>query len=191
MARYEILCVDDDLLVRHVIADEIEEAGHLVMSASSGAAALQILAANPTIDLVLADYCMPDMTGAELIRKIKSRWPQVKVALLTGYAEILALNPDDWSQGPEACPIIAKGTRMEDMLLGIEAAIRGESRPLATNAGSARVERLFAELSFRPTMEGIQRHLQSVYEKTIGDTLPKPLSKLIDRLSETGSESRK
>jgi CheY-like chemotaxis protein len=177
--------------VRHVIADEIEEAGHLVMSAGSGAAALEILAANPTIDLVLADYCMPDMTGAELIKKIQSRWPHIKVALLTGYAEILALNPDDWSQGPQACPIIAKGTRMEDMLLGIEAAARGESRPLTQNATSARIVRLFAELSTRPAIEGIQRQLQSVYEKTLAEALPKPLSRLIDRLSETGSESRK
>lgn len=184
MARYEILCADNDALVRHVIAHEIEEAGHLVMSAGSGKAALSILAKNPTIDLVLADYCLPDMTGETLFHRIKSAWPKVKFGLLTGYAEILPLNPGDWSQGPDACPVIAKNARMEEILSAIEAAARGERHCPGQDRPMTRLEHLMSDRPARQAFESIQRQLQAIYEKTIPEALAKPFSRLLGRTSE-------
>ncbi|HYP57790.1 MAG TPA: response regulator [Beijerinckia sp.] len=178
--RYEILLVDDDLLVRHVIADEIEEAGHLVITAANGDTALMMLKANPSFDLVLVDYAMPGMGGKELVRRIRAEWPDMKIAFLTGYAEILSRNQE------ETCPILAKGTMMDELIKGIEAVARGEPVQFDHDATSARVDRLLEQISTRPAVEGIQRQLQSIYERTLQDSLPQPLARLIDRLNDSG-----
>ncbi len=192
MARYEILCVDHDALVRHIIAHEIEEAGHFVMSTGSGTAALAMLAKNPTIDLVLVDYCLPDMAGEKLIHKIKSGWPKMKVALLTGYEGMLHPKRDDCSEISEAYPVIAKNARMEEILCGIEAAAKGEPRRPAQNSLLTRAERLTSNRPSRAKLENLQRQLQSLYEKTIPETLAKPFSRFLGRSGEAVfSETRR
>lgn len=183
MARYEILCVDHDAPLRNIIAHEIEEAGHFVISTGSGAAALAILAKNPAIDLVLVDLCMTDMPSGEFIQRIKSNWPKVKLALLTGYAEDFALSPYHGSQPFEGCPVIAKNARMEEILTGIESAARGEPPRQGRDSRLTRVEQLASERRAKPALEGIQRHLKTIYGKTIPDTLVKPLSKYLGRSS--------
>jgi CheY-like chemotaxis protein len=139
--RYEILLVDDDLLVRQVVAEEIEEAGHVVMTAGSGAAAMAILAANRAFDLVLVDYSMPDMTGLEVIRLIRANLPDLKVnfALFTAYDEIPG------GQNPaEPWPIVGKATRSAELVKAVEAAARGEPLDLAPDAKLSRVEQMLA-----------------------------------------------
>jgi hypothetical protein len=128
------------------------------------------------------DYCLPDMTGEVFIQKIKLGWPKVKFALLTGYADILPLNPDDWSQAPNACPLIAKNTRMEEILSGIEAAARGECQRREKGPQLTRVERLAFDRRAKPALGGIQRQLQAVYEKTVPETLMKPWARPLFKL---------
>ncbi len=140
MPRYEILLVDDDLLVRQVVAEEIEEAGHFVMTAGNGAAALAILSANPAFDLVLVDYSMPDMSGLDVIRLIRSTLPDLKVkfALFTAYDEIPG------QDASEPWPIIGKATRSAELVRGVETAARGEAMDFAPDAKLSRVERMLA-----------------------------------------------
>jgi CheY-like chemotaxis protein len=150
--RYEILLVDDDLLVRQVVAEEIEEAGHIVMTASSGAAAVAILAANRTFDLVLVDYSMPDMTGLEVIRLIRANLPDLKVnfALFTAYDEIPG------GQGAfEPWPIVGKATRSAELLKAVEAAARGEQLDLAADAKLSRVEQMLTQSETEPADENL------------------------------------
>ena len=82
-----VLAVDDDALVLFNTAAMLEELGHKVFEASSGAAALEILRREP-IDLVITDQAMPRMTGMQLIDAIKSERPGLPVILATGYAEL-------------------------------------------------------------------------------------------------------
>jgi CheY-like chemotaxis protein len=49
--------------------------------------ALNLLRADRTIDAVITDYAMPDMTGAELAAQISRLWPDIPVILATGYAD--------------------------------------------------------------------------------------------------------
>ena len=84
-----ILAVDDDALVLMNTVDMLEEMGHRVVSANSGREALaQIL--RTKIDLVVTDHAMPQMTGADLAREIKTRYPDLPILLATGYAELPA-----------------------------------------------------------------------------------------------------
>ena len=66
----------------------LEDLGHTVHEASSALEALSILGRESAIELVLTDQAMPQMTGAELIGEIKSRWPKLPVILATGFAEL-------------------------------------------------------------------------------------------------------
>jgi len=184
MERFHILLVDDDPLVRHVVADEIAEAGHFVSTATDGAAALALLAETEIIDLVLVDYAMPGMMGPDLIREIAKSFPALKVALFTGYAEILEPSHLDFAEPARSCPVIAKGMRMEELLKAIEVAARGEVIEIPQEATATRVEKLMEQLAIRPTVAGIQRQLYTLYERTLQDSLPQPLSRLLDKLGD-------
>ncbi len=83
-----MLVVDDDGLVLMSTSAMLEDLGHEVIGASSGARALDILRQGTPIDLVIADQAMPGMTGLQLAAAIKAGWAQLPVILATGYAEL-------------------------------------------------------------------------------------------------------
>jgi CheY-like chemotaxis protein len=80
--------VDDDSLVLDVTVAMLEELGHTVIESTSADQALKILRRNATIDLVVTDHAMPVMTGAKLAEVVTSQWPNLKVILTSGYAEL-------------------------------------------------------------------------------------------------------
>ena len=87
-ASLVVLAVDDDFLVLTNTIAMLEDLGHTAIEADSGAEALRILRQNDTIDLVITDQAMPQMTGAQLAEVIKIEWPNLAVILATGYAEM-------------------------------------------------------------------------------------------------------
>ncbi|MFL6863420.1 MAG: PAS domain S-box protein [Allosphingosinicella sp.] len=82
-----ILAVDDDPLVLLNTAAMLEELGHVVHQAESGPQALEILAAHP-VDLLVTDYAMPRMNGAELADAARAIRPGLAVLIATGFAEL-------------------------------------------------------------------------------------------------------
>lgn len=57
---------------------------------ANAAEALQILEADSDIDAVFSDVVMPGMSGIELGREIRRRWPRLPVVLTSGYSHVLA-----------------------------------------------------------------------------------------------------
>jgi len=84
-----ILAVDDDDLVLTNTAGMLEELGHTVFQAGSGADALRMLAQGD-VDLVITDHAMPQMTGAQLADALDESHPGLPVIIITGYAELPA-----------------------------------------------------------------------------------------------------
>jgi CheY-like chemotaxis protein len=82
-----VLVVDDDGAVRQVTAGMLEELGYRVVEAGSGGRALEELDHNMAIELVLLDFAMPGMNGAEVAREIKARRPKLPILFATGYAD--------------------------------------------------------------------------------------------------------
>jgi CheY-like chemotaxis protein len=82
-----ILAVDDDPIVLLNTSTVLADIGHQVIQAHSGPAALVQLAEHP-VDLLLTDYAMPGMTGAELVAQAKQAQPQLKAIIVSGYAEL-------------------------------------------------------------------------------------------------------
>ncbi|MFC4255171.1 PAS domain S-box protein [Altererythrobacter xixiisoli] len=83
-----VLAVDDDAIILMNTAAIIEDMGHRVFEASSGAEALEIFTSHPDIDLVVTDHAMPGMKGTELIAALVEQRPDVPIILATGYGEI-------------------------------------------------------------------------------------------------------
>ena len=82
-----VLAVDDDSLVLTNTASMLEELGHAVLQAVSGEAALALLSQNASVDLVITDQAMPDISGLQLIDALRQRHPGLPVILATGYLE--------------------------------------------------------------------------------------------------------
>jgi CheY-like chemotaxis protein len=91
---YRILLVDDNrdgLLVRRAL---LQEFGHLVEIAESGDRALYLLGGG-NFDVVVTDHCMPGMDGTELIHRIRSVRPGVRVIMLSGFVEGMGLTEEN------------------------------------------------------------------------------------------------
>jgi PAS domain S-box-containing protein len=85
-AARRVLLVDDENVVREVLAEQLEDAGYSVLVAASGTEALALLAAGEAVDALVTDLTMPGMGGLEVIRAAQQRHPGLPAVLLTGYA---------------------------------------------------------------------------------------------------------
>ena len=106
---------DDDPLVLLNTVAILEDLGHRVFEATSGAQALDILRREKAIDLVITDHVMPHMTGAELAQAIKAERPDMPIILATGYAELVVTNV--------ALPRLSKPFRQEDLAQALTLAV--------------------------------------------------------------------
>jgi signal transduction histidine kinase len=103
-----ILVVDDDPMVAATTAAMLEDLGHSVLVVSAGPLALNVVRSDAHIDLIVTDYAMPGMTGAELAKDIRQTRPDLPIILATGYADLP--NADD-----PGLPRLAKPYRREEM----------------------------------------------------------------------------
>ena len=81
VAKSRILAVDDEPVVRQVLANHLRSAGHRVLRAASGQEALEILH-EQEVDLVLLDVMMPKMSGYETCRVIREQWSMENLPVL-------------------------------------------------------------------------------------------------------------
>ena len=128
-----ILLVDDDNDVREATATMLRDLGYDVYEAGSGGAALDFLQREPNIDLMLVDFAMPGMSGAEVARRVRNMRPSLMTLFITGFADRTAL------AGVGEHHIIGKPFRHEDLAQKIRAALaeNGAARDAAGNHGLA------------------------------------------------------
>jgi signal transduction histidine kinase len=80
-----VLVVDDQVDTLESVRLLLEREGHRVLTAASGAEALEVLGVE-RVHVALVDYLMPRMTGEELVGRIRVLDPSVQVILQTGYS---------------------------------------------------------------------------------------------------------
>jgi signal transduction histidine kinase/CheY-like chemotaxis protein len=94
--RGELLLVEDDQEVSSLTKEMLTSLGFSVIHVSSADAALGALANSRKIDFVVSDIMMPGgVSGLQLAREIRRRYPQLPIALTTGYVESAAGMTDD------------------------------------------------------------------------------------------------
>jgi CheY-like chemotaxis protein len=87
--RGTVLIVDDQEEVREIAAIHLEALGYEIIQAANGRAALDLLevGGTPVMDVLLVDYAMPGISGAEVIRAARQARPNLPAVLMTGYAD--------------------------------------------------------------------------------------------------------
>ncbi|CAN5913831.1 ATP-binding protein [soil metagenome] len=85
--RQRVLVIEDDAEVRRAIVDSLTMLGYVVSEAAGGVSGLAALRALPQ-DLLVVDYAMPDMNGAEVIARAREQSGDIPVILATGYADM-------------------------------------------------------------------------------------------------------
>lgn len=109
--QLRILVVDDETIVCDSIRMLLKFDGHAVQTANTGREALGIF--NPAeVDVLITDYSMPGMSGAELATALRHQTPHLPVILVTAYAEML----DSWGADLSSVDcVVSKPFRLEDL----------------------------------------------------------------------------
>ena len=107
------LVVEDDADVRHFIIECLESHGCRVRCAANGAEALDRLP-DERPDLLMVDFAMPGMNGAEVVQKAWSLHPKLPVLMATGYADMEMVEKII----PAEC-VLRKPFRSEDLLRAV------------------------------------------------------------------------
>lgn len=87
MPKSRILVVDDDPSLRRVVEVQLEQEGYAVSTAGSAQEALSALQVN-SYDLVIADLKMPERSGIELLREIRSQYPETVLMIVTAFGTV-------------------------------------------------------------------------------------------------------
>jgi CheY-like chemotaxis protein len=88
-ARPTILVVEDEVLVRFVLAEHLRDCGYKVVEAGGAAEAVTVLEAGVPVDLVFTDVQMPGaMDGFGLSRWVRQHHPEVRVVLTSGHTQL-------------------------------------------------------------------------------------------------------
>jgi len=87
---YTILIVDDEPNIVNALRRVFRQENYRILTASNGQEALDVLAGD-NCQLMIADYMMPVMNGAELLRTVKQRYPDMIRIMLTGHADTEAV----------------------------------------------------------------------------------------------------
>jgi two-component system, cell cycle sensor histidine kinase and response regulator CckA len=81
-----ILVVDDEPAVRKLLARILRARGYDVFETEDGPSALAFMSGTDRqMDLVVTDVLMPKMSGTQLAKEIQTRWPSIKILLVSGY----------------------------------------------------------------------------------------------------------
>lgn len=116
-----VLLVDDEEIVLTVARTMLTQLGYTVLTAESGARALEIYRANHgQIDLVFLDVMMPGIDGRECARRLRSEFPQVRILLTSGY---LPETIETGSPRIDGFPLLNKPYQLTDLSQVVEQTI--------------------------------------------------------------------
>jgi len=84
---YKILFVDDEPNVLKAMRRIFRQENYQLLTAESGTEALKLIEQNQPVHVVVSDHRMPAMTGTDLLKQVKAKYPQTIRIMLTGYAD--------------------------------------------------------------------------------------------------------
>jgi signal transduction histidine kinase/ActR/RegA family two-component response regulator len=130
------LVVDDDRMVREMLAAQLKELGFEILEASDGLAALARLDSEEKVDLLVTDYAMPGMNGLVLSLEARRRRTQLPVMLLTGYVE--AHMQSDFNDIKASGIVVLRKPVLPGYLgkVAVELVANGRSKSQATSIGA-------------------------------------------------------
>jgi two-component system, cell cycle sensor histidine kinase and response regulator CckA len=143
----ELLLVEDEPLVRGAVRKILEKAGYTITAVDSAPAAITEFATrHGRFDLVITDMVMPGMSGAELIRELRERNPELRAIIMSGYSEELTRHE---TVLPANAVYLEKPISPNDLMTCVNDLLGGGEPPVAQralyqapNPGGSRVQRV-------------------------------------------------
>lgn len=86
-----VLIVDDESMIRSMMAELLERYGYRVLEAADAAEAIEICRCENEINLLITDVAMPGMDGIELAGALHELKPQMEVLYISGYSDRMLL----------------------------------------------------------------------------------------------------
>ena len=122
-AKPRILVVDDAQDVLVTVGAFLTKEGYSVLKASDGEEALQLIATDPSIDLLVSDFAMPGLNGADLIAQAIELRPELKALVITAYPKADGLH--DMSA---RAAILAKPFRRDTLIAAVGLLLREQDK---------------------------------------------------------------
>jgi CheY-like chemotaxis protein len=110
-----VLVADDDPRILATVAGFLTKAGFAVQRSADGEEALQAIAGDPDIRLLVTDFSMPEMSGTALISEAIRVRPRLRALLMTGYPDAEGL-----ARLPSNVPVLVKPFRRAEFLAKID-----------------------------------------------------------------------
>jgi CheY-like chemotaxis protein len=115
-----LLVVDDEEAVRWIVSRTLEAEGYEVTQAANGLEAMEAIARNGRVDLVLTDVVMPRLGGRELVERLEGKYPDLPVIWMSGYPRDAAFGDG----GPNgAHPFLQKPIPPDVLIRTVEAVL--------------------------------------------------------------------
>jgi DNA-binding NtrC family response regulator len=83
-----ILVVDDELVCLQQVEEILGRMGYNVIAKANGRSALTVISDGTPVDLVITDYCMPEMDGLEFVNALRRTDPALPLIMVTGHSDI-------------------------------------------------------------------------------------------------------
>jgi CheY-like chemotaxis protein len=130
-----ILLVDDDDDVRDLFREFLSGPEHEVLSASSGAAGLELLQSRE-IDVVLVDIVMPGKDGVSTIYEIRKMRPDINIIAISGGGRAGNMAPLRVAADAGADLLLTKPIKRDALISAVQAVAAGQSNRSTFNPGS-------------------------------------------------------
>ena len=114
-ADHRVIVVDDVADVLVSVGAFLVKAGYAVRKASNGDDALQAIISDPCIDVLVTDFAMPGLNGADLISQASQVRPSLKALVITGYP-----NADGLSNLPTGTIVLTKPFRRDALVAAVK-----------------------------------------------------------------------
>ena len=114
---YKILIVDDDAALRKITRKILEAAGYEVLEAQDGATAVAAMKEKP--DLVLQDLALPDITGYDLVHKLRTHSENPKLPILA-FSSFLEKQDIPWDTSSGFNALLTKPAKTAELLEALE-----------------------------------------------------------------------
>ena len=121
MAR--IIVIDDDVQIRVLLKEILQQEGYEVVDAPDGLEGVRLYRENPA-DLVITDIIMPEKGGLEIIRELRTDFPEVKIMAISGGGRI---GPEPYLQIAErlgAKSILTKPIERDELIGAVREALK-------------------------------------------------------------------
>jgi CheY-like chemotaxis protein len=116
--------VDDDRDIRRMLVASLAALGYDVLEAEDGPTGLAVLEEGAP-DLMMVDFAMPGMNGAEVAKAARERRPDLPIVFASGYADTAAIE----AVAGDDAPVLRKPFRIDDLQAVLTEALTGRSLP--------------------------------------------------------------